>query len=415
MGRKKLAAQFAWVSAGRILGALIQAVTLLLLARDLGPHQFGLFSAVFGTVIVVQSVFDFGIATLVIKERAVDQHSALIHSALRITDQTSFLLSAAIAIPLLLLGLFLDPFYFLLLPLAVWAACERHADIWLSVPLADGDARINTQNLLVRRTVSALLYIGAVAAGIEAAFAFAAATALTAIVSLIAIRRIVSKKITFYPVPLKLREVVNRSWPFWVNSLGTQARNLDTVIVSSVAGASQAGFYAATSRATGPLRILSTSMAAVLLPASAGKERKHLRKLFRLVWAMAAICGFIYGTLLLLVPFLVTTFLGSEYKGAVLPLQIVLAGLVFAALSSLFTSMLQGAGFQLFVARTSVITTVLCLILVLGGSTLEGAVGAAVALTCSFIFQSIFLGTRIIMHARRAPARHRLTQNVRVK
>ncbi|ELT45963.1 oligosaccharide flippase family protein [Arthrobacter nitrophenolicus] len=409
MGRKKLASQFAWVSAGRLIGALIQAVTMLLLARDLGPYEFGLFSAVFGTIIVFQSALDLGIATMVVKERAADPQSPVIHSALRVADHSSFALAAVIAFPLAALGTFLDPFFMLLLPLSVWAAAERHSETWLSVPLADGDARINTQNLLIRRTAAALLYLGAVFAGIHAAVAFSAAMALTALISLIVIRKVVSSRLTPPLSALGLREIVRISWPFWMNSLGTQARNLDTLLVSAFAGPTQAGFYAATSRATGPLRIFSTSMAAVLLPASAGKERKHLRKLFKLVWAMGAFCGLLYGTLMLLVPAVVHLFLGDAYRGAVLPLQIVLAGLVFAALSSLFNSILQGAGLQYFVAKTSVITTGACLILVSIGSLFLGAIGAAFALSFSFVLQSAILASRVSKFARRPPARHRLS------
>lgn len=414
MGRKKLASQFAWVSVGRLLGALIQAVTMLLLARDLGPHEFGIFSAVLGTVIVVQSALDLGIATMVVKERAADPQSPVIHSALRVADHSSFVLAGVIGLPLVALGTLLDPFFLLLLPLSVWAACERHSETWLSVPLADGDARINTQNLLIRRTATALLYVGAVFAGIHAAVAFSAAMALTALISLIVIRKVVSGRLTPPLAPLTVREIVRISWPFWVNSLGTQARNLDTLLVSALAGPSQAGLYAATSRATGPLRILSTSMAAVLLPASAGKERKQLRKLFKLVWAMTAVCGLLYGALMVLVPAVVQLFLGEDYRGAVLPLQIVLAGLVFAALSSLFNSILQGAGLQYYVAKTSVITTSACLILVSIGSLFQGAIGAAMALSISFVFQSAILAARVSKYARKPAARHRLSAPTRM-
>ena len=414
MSRKKLASQFAWVSVGRLFGALIQAVTMLLLARDLGPHGFGMFSAVFGTVIVFQAALDLGIATMLVRERAANPASPMIHSALRVTDRMAFVLTGAVSLPLLVLGSFLDSFFFTLLPLAVWAACERHTETWLAVPLADGDARINTQNLLVRRAITALLYLGAVAVGLDPALAFSMAMSLTAVVSLIVIRKIVVMRLALDSSPLTFREVIRSSWPYWINSLGTQARNLDTLVVSTVAGASQAGFYAATSRATGPLRIFSTSMAAVLLPASASAGRKQLRSLFRLVWAMTVFCGLLYGGLIIVVPTAVEIFLGEAYQGAVLPLQIVLAGLVFAALSSLFTSMLQGANLQYFVAKTAIATTAVCLALVCIGAFVAGAVGAALALSFSFLFQSAILAVRVAKHARRPPARHRSSTPVRM-
>ena len=302
MSRKRLASQFAWVSIGRLAGALIQAVTMLLVARDLGPHDFGIFSAVFGSAIVFQAAFDLGIATMVVRDRAAERSNPFIHSALRVTDRVGWGIFGLTLVPLLVLGFTVDPFFLLLLPLSVWAACERHTDTWLSVPLADGDARINTQNLLIRRTVAILIYLGAVYVGINAALAFSAAMAITAVVSMVVIRKVVWSRIVPTDNPIPFKEIVRRSWPFWLNSLGTQARNLDTVLVSAIAGPSQAGFYAATSRATGPLRILSTSMAAVLLPASTAKSRASIHKLLRLVGLMALCCGVIYGGLILVVP-----------------------------------------------------------------------------------------------------------------
>lgn len=414
LGRKKLASQFAWVSIGRLLGALIQAVTMLLLARDLGPYEFGIFSAVFGTAIVFQSGLDLGIATMVVKERAADSANPIIQSALKLADRLAFAIFGVTALPLLAMGLFLDSFFYALLPLSVWAACERHTDTWLSVPLADGDARINTQNLLIKRTVTALLYVGAVLADIDPAVAFSAAMALTALVSLVVIRKVVYNRIDVARPLTPYSAVLRQSWPYWLNSLGTQARNLDTLLVSAVAGPSQAGLYAVTSRATGPLRILSTSMAAVLLPASASKSPKQIRRLLRFVGLATIGCAILYGGLVLIAPAVIRIFLGDSYIGATLPLQIVLGGLVFAAISSLFTSMLQGVGLQLYVAKTAIITTSTCLVLVCAGGLYQGAIGAALALAGSFVIQAMILATKIIRYSRRRPTHRRHSMMTRM-
>lgn len=395
MSKKKLAAQFAWVSVGRLLGALIQAITMLLLARDLGPHKFGIFSAIFGVAIVFQAALDLGIATMVVKDRASNPSNPIIYAALRLTDRLGFVIFSVTVLPLLALGILSDPFFFYLLPLAIWAACERHTDTWLSVPLADGDARINTQNLLIRRTSTILVYLGGVLVGIDAALVFSAAMAFTSFISMLVIRKIVWKRIVISQPPIKFREILRQSWPYWLNSLGTQARNFDTLLVSAVAGPSQAGFYAATSRVTGPLRILSTSMAAVLLPASAAKNPAQITSLLRLVGVMALCCTFLYGGLILIVPQAINFFLGESYRGAILPLQIVLGGLVFAAVASLLNSILQGLGLQLFVAKSAVFTTALCLVLVIFGGLSAAAVGAAIGLSVSFITQSVVLGYRL--------------------
>jgi O-antigen/teichoic acid export membrane protein len=411
MGRKKIATQFAWVSIGRLAGALIQAVTMLLLARDLGPKSFGLFSAAFGTAIVFQASLDLGVATLVLKERSANAQSTLIYSALRLTDSLGLALFILAATLLLGFGLLVDPFFLLLLPLAAWAAAERQADVWLSVPLADGDARINTQNLLLRRVATLLLYVGGLSTGIQPAFAFSAGMAITAVLSYTFVRKLVIQRINTEGVRTPVRAIVRQSWPYWLNSIGVQARNLDTLIVSTVAGAGQAGYYAATSRATGPLRILSTSMATVMLPASTSKSPRDTRRLLRVVGIFAVFSCALYGSLVVFVPVAVELFLGEIYHEAILPLQIVLAGLVFAGLASLFTSMLQGVGLQLFVAKTAVITTIVCLIFVSFGGSTAGAIGAAIALAASFVVQAIILATQVIRYTRES-SRSQLSESL---
>ncbi|NSX38684.1 hypothetical protein HTS88_20080 [Pseudarthrobacter oxydans] len=393
---------------------MIQAVTLLLLARDLGPDGFGTFSAAFGTAIVFQASLDLGIATLVVKERSANTCSPLIYSALCLTDRLGMALLVLAALPLLALAVLLDPFFYLLLPLAVWAAAERQADVWLSVPLADGDAKFNTQNLLIRRAATALLYIIGVSAGFDAALSFSTSMALTSLISYVVVRLFVTARIETSLPRTPIKTIIGKSWPYWLNSLGVQARNLDSLIVSMVAGAGQAGFYAATSRATGPLRILSTSMAAVLLPASSAKGPRELQRLLRLVGIFAVCSSALYGGLIVIVPAAVDLFLGEIYRGAIFPLQIVLAGLVFAGVASLFTSMLQGVGLQLFVAKTAVATTIICLLFVFLGGLAAGAVGAALALTVSFVVQVIILATRLISYTREAAAPRRSAQFTRM-
>ncbi|MFJ5698446.1 oligosaccharide flippase family protein [Arthrobacter sp. NPDC093139] len=392
MRRNRLASQFAWLSAGRLVGALLQAATMLLLARDAGPHNFGLFSAVFGAAVVFQTAFDAGIATMVVKERATDPASPYIGSSLHLTDRLALAILIASALPLAFLGLFVDHLYLLMLPLSVWAASERHSDTWLSVTMADGEARINTQTLLIKRTLVLLIYLGAVFVGVDAILAFSAAMAGTAFVALVVVRKIVSSRVSFDLPRLGAREILTISWPFWLNSLGTQARNLDAVVVSIVAGPLHAGFYAATSRATGPLRILSTSLAAVLLPASTTAKRREIRRLLRLVAIVGVVSATIFSSLILIVPAAVNLLLGAEYVGAVLPLQIALVGLPFAAMSSLLGSILQGMNRQFFVAKTAVATTLLCLLFVGAGGAFAGATGAAIALSISFLIQATILG-----------------------
>src|SRR5699024_7449831 len=132
-----------------------------------------------------------------------------------------------------------------------------------------------------------------------------------------------------------LRAVLDLARPYWINTLAVQLRNLDAGIVGAMASPGVAGYYASASKLTSPLRMLPTSLAVVILPHAARTRRDSAKTIANLVLLSGALVGIIYISLIFLVPWLVPIFLGSEYQPSIVPLQIVLMGLVFAAFTSL--------------------------------------------------------------------------------
>lgn len=403
MKTKRVLGQFAWVSGGRLLAALLQALLLIIVARAAGPHEFGIFSASFGLATVVQTGFDLGLATLIIRERAADPKTPVVPAALRLAGYLTVVSGLVSFGILLILGLAFDPVFLLLLPLAVWISAERQADTWLAIPLADGNARINSFNLIIRRVVAVVLYVGLVWVGAAPLLGFAAAIAVASVVSAISIRAKFAGDLVPIPSHVGHRQIIRLAHPYWINSVGTQARNLDSTVVSLVAGPSQAGFYAAAGRTTGPLRLLTTSLASVFLPAAAARDSAGIRKLANVSLLVGAAAAAVYGVLIIASPLVVQILLGDAFVGAVLPLQIVLGGLAFAALASLYGALLQGIGLQMYTAKVAVVTTAVCLAGCVLGSLLAGATGAAIALVCSFFLQALLLLVRLRLWLRPRP------------
>lgn len=69
--KNRLFKQFSWILLGRVVAAALQAATVVILARLLGPLQFGVLAAVLGIIIWLQAVADLGMAKLVVRERSV--------------------------------------------------------------------------------------------------------------------------------------------------------------------------------------------------------------------------------------------------------------------------------------------------------------------------------------------------------
>jgi O-antigen/teichoic acid export membrane protein len=371
------------------MAALIQAVIMLLLVRAIDPSRFGAFAAVYGVITVVQTASDFGLPVFIVRERARDATSSVVTQALRLSNRLSAGLAVLIASTGVALTMWVSGDFAYLIPLALWAAAERNADAWLGVPLADGDARINSINLLARRAGHLLTFVVLLAVSdIAPTLAFAITAALAASLSWVFVHRRVVTRLPRVERVMDARGLLRSARPYWINSLATQAKNFDAVLVSGVAGTGAGGLYAAAARLTTPLRILPTSLAAVLMPMASKRDSRTLMPLVKLV--MAAVVGAVlfYGLLALIMPIAVPRALGSGYAGAVVPLQIATASLIFASIASLFGALLQGVGRNRYVAWTAVLTTSVCLVGVGIGSLMGGAVGAAIGLAASFIVQA---------------------------
>ena len=399
--RGRLAGQFAWASGARIAAAVLQAVLLIVAARAITPAEFGLLASVLGIATVVQTALDMGVSTFVTRERAADPGSGSIATALRFNSLTSFAMAVLSLLTLVGLGL-LQPIFFLLLPLAIWISAERTADVRLAIAFADGDVKINSINLIARRTAGILLFLALLFASVEPLLAYSVAVAVAAVGSSAFANFYVRSRVTARP-DITYRALLRLSWPYWLHSVATQLRNLDSAITAVVAGATQAGYFSVASRLTSPLRILPTTLASVLLPHASRSDRSSMRPLAKLAGVAVLLCVLVYGVILLLVPAGLPWLLGADYIGSVPSVMIVIAGLPFAATVSLYSSLLQGAGKKHFVATVSTASSTTCLLAVGLLAWQFGAVGAATALSATFMLQAaaIVIGFVVLVQRRR--------------
>ncbi|MDZ7911455.1 MAG: oligosaccharide flippase family protein [Rhodococcus sp. (in: high G+C Gram-positive bacteria)] len=77
-----LVVQFTGIAGGRLVGALIQALSMVLLARISGPSGFGIFAAAYGVGLVLQTVLNFGFTPFLVRIRALGDQEPLIASTL---------------------------------------------------------------------------------------------------------------------------------------------------------------------------------------------------------------------------------------------------------------------------------------------------------------------------------------------
>jgi O-antigen/teichoic acid export membrane protein len=392
----RFARQFTAVLSGYVGSAIIRAVALVLLARLALPDDFGFFSSVAAAIVIAQAMTDLGLAKLILREHSARVDHALVSAALRTNSRLSALLALLLTIMLLGAGLTADSRFFYLLPLAVAAAAEKNADTFLSIALANQQASVNTTNIIVRRTLSLLVFVSATSLGLDPLFAFSAGEMLAALVSAVLARRYASSRVQpATSVPFRA------GLPFWLNSMAVQARNFDVLMTSAVSGTTQAGFYASATRLTGPLQLVASAAATVLLP-FATRSTARLRMVHASL-VFLAVTSIAYISLALLVPYVVPLVLGDAYVPSILVIQIVLIGLPFASLTALLTSALQGWGLARMAAVVAIGFTIVCLAGVFSGASLNGAVGASIGLTIAYVLQAIAIVLLALRHTSTAP------------
>lgn len=386
----------AWIAASRLVAALLQAVSLILVARVAGPANFGLLAVFFGLIIVFQAVFDFGISAYVTRLRAATPGSPLIVQALKIYQRLGLLLCLTLVTVAIAVALFGGRAWWLLLALGMAGYVERQSDVRLALAIADGDVWKNSLCLVVRRSLTALLLLICLQFDVDAVFAFGVSSLIASIVSFWLSRRLVLLQPLNGKVGLpEFRTIYGISKNFWANSIGVQLRNLDVILVAAIVSPISAGYYSAIARSLNPLMLLSSSLSTVLLPIATRTGGLWTRSLAIPVGTVTLGMSTIFVFMSIYADKLVLFMFGVEFSPAVPGFRIVLIGLIFASFSSIQTSLLQARGVERGVGRISIMSSVAALTFVFIGVSIAEVTGAASGLAFSHILQClalIFLG-----------------------
>ncbi|MET4899386.1 oligosaccharide flippase family protein [Paenarthrobacter sp. CC6] len=389
--RSGFARQVSWLALGRIFASVVQASGLVLLARSSSPDTVGVVMVFIAFASVPQVVFDAGLSTYVIRERALHKRSPSIPLALSYGTRLALTLGILTLVSLILLGWFANSTYFLMLPLCIWIAAERNADLWLGLLVADGDAERNVLILVARRLLTVLIFELAVLLSVDPILGFSMGMMFSALLGVVVTRRQIIPSLGF-PEAIGFRELMRRTRHFWMNSVFAQARNLDAILVSSFAGPVQAGFYSMGTRLINPLRILPDSLAGVMLPAaSRGTYRptEFRKKVIVVIGGISAL----FVLIALSCPIAIPIFLGAAYEGMVPATQIIVVGLAFGSVASILNALLMARGHEHAVAVTTGLTTGLCIVGVVIGASSAQSFGAAVGAAVSFVIQAAIVVT----------------------
>ncbi|MGC4107104.1 MAG: oligosaccharide flippase family protein [Thermomicrobiales bacterium] len=387
----------------RLLAGLLQGAMLVLIARATSPHDFGLLSIAIGVGMFAQTALDLGIVTFLLVERASDRGSKLLSGALAWNSRTSLFLGGVACLAIVAVSTFSGATTLVLLPLAIWIGAERNAEACLAIVYADGDWIETAANLVIRRAISLALLIALLGLNVQPLLAFSIAWGLASLTGAIIARVRIASLIDLGD-SLSFSQLLSHTAPYWATTAAMNSNTLDSLVVGAVAGTQQSGLFSISSRLTNPLRIIPTSVARAILPLAARRRAsgESSGPLYVLIALTIGSMSFIYILLMLGAPYFVPRLLGEDFRQAIVPLQIVLAGLPLASGVSIFNAVLQGEGNKVVVSRIAVICAVLYLVALVPGSIAFGAIGAAATLSLSYTVQLAALAASFLWFRRKS-------------
>lgn len=390
--RVNIFGRIAWLMLARVVAAGLQALIMIIIARKAGPTDFGVMSAFLGLCVLFQAIFDMGLSTYLTRLRAATPNAPRVYWTLRVYLVIGLLLFVSLTTLAAFTGISTGHAWWYLVPLAAVAFLERQADMRVVIALADGDIWKNFIVLVIRRIITLAVLLYAINLNADVVFGFGLAALVGAGASVAISMSIIKHKVPRQKVRIAdARKLLFEARGFWANSIGGQLRNLDIVLVSSLATATTAGYYSAIAKTTNPLLMLSASLAAVILPVVSGDRSDRFQLVRRPIMVVLCIMALIYVILAIFADELIPWLLGEDYTPAVRGFQLVMLALIFAGICSILNSILQAQGYEGMVGRISLASACLCLVLISAGSLFWGVTGAAAGLGASYVVQAFIL------------------------
>jgi O-antigen/teichoic acid export membrane protein len=369
--------QFAAILVSRLAGAVIQALVGIVLARSVLAAEYGQITAITGALLFWFIVCSVGIPSYLGRARALGANDD-VATALVLNIVTS-ILGGAVAAAALLLGLVPIDLAGVLVLLVIGTALDKNVDASLSVAIADGERLRPAVSVLLRRLTTAAVFFGLLLAGLAAIPAYCIATAAGPLLGQVHASLTLRRAGVHVRVASSWRGVLRDSVPFAVNDIAIQSRTLDVAVTAIAAGPTAAGLYSAAAKLVAPFELVSSTLAAVVLPHATRMAHSGARRAALLLGAAGLALVIPAGVLAFLAGPIVVFLLGEQYADAAVPLAILVFSLPAIGLTSPYSSLLQGRGRHRFVAITSTAFAVATIAAIALGAVLGGAIGAAVA------------------------------------
>lgn len=383
----KLLRQLGTMGGARAIEAIVQALLLILVAREVGPTLFGLIAVYHAAHSVIFVITGMNTATFVVREEALGRrdlaYGALRANALLVTCSLGLMIAASLLVvqhPFVAIAVGAN---------AIGAWSQQLSDNRLSLSLAHQVVRPAFVTITTRSASSFVVFVALLTIGADATIAFAAARLAASMLSLMLAVRLVRLDRKILPAPI--RTVFKVQFPLAVAPAASSLRNLDAMIVASVAGLAASGMYSAATRIVTPIGLIAPALTPVLIPRLAiASARRAVRALDILLYTM------LVATILPVVIWpkadeIIVFVFGEDYSGGGDVLVWVLFRVGPLLVGGLIAGVLQSQRLDGRVAVNSIGVAVCVLLGAFLGALVAGAGGAALGIAIVSIAGSVRL------------------------
>lgn len=242
----------------RIVGALLQALLLVLLAQVLPLADFGAVGVGLAIGAIVMGVLGFGFPTAALRNA---DDEPFLNGLVR---WTAWLAPAVGTLTLVLAVLITQGFFMACLAAACASIAELLNNVYQAVLF--GQERLSRANLVMiaRRAVpvAAILPLA-----VQPEFTpgsllvvYSVGSLCSAVVCRLLVGKITADRVTF-------RHLLRTSRHYWQTGIWAMFQQLDVVIVAALIGTSASGYFAAAFRLASPVHILTSVLTSRLIPA----------------------------------------------------------------------------------------------------------------------------------------------------
>lgn len=389
----------------KLLAAAMGVLVAALLARHLGPADYGNFTTALGMVAIAQALTEFGTNAVAVRDMAgqPERRSVIAGGlmAARLTTSLALLLPLVVGLVLLLppgaptiAGILIGS----TLLLTAFAALQSVAQADLRPEVAG--ALLFLQSTVWLAMVALLVWIDAGIVAFAAAFALTAA--LQSVITILVMRRYV--RISFDGWRREEWRILKTAVPMGLAGVLTTAYyRVDAILVYEIAGADQAGFYNAAYRYIDVLQILPATVYFVLFPLVAARRRAgaDIRRVAGLAATLMIVCALpVVVVGVVFADPIVDLIYSSTFEDAALLMAVLSVAFVGISLGYLWTSILLAEGplrvFLVVAAITAVGSIAANLLLIPS----FGALGAAWITVGTELWVGVALGVAAVRRAR---------------